>query len=49
MFLLAIENGLPIVPVTIVGSRVVMPKGRFTVSPGDGARDRARRDSDAAA
>lgn len=33
MFLLAIENGLPVVPITISGSRVVMPKGRFSVSP----------------
>jgi 1-acyl-sn-glycerol-3-phosphate acyltransferase len=27
MFLLAIENGLPVVPITISGSRIVMPKG----------------------
>jgi 1-acyl-sn-glycerol-3-phosphate acyltransferase len=33
MFLLAIENGLPVVPITISGSRIVMPKGRFSVSP----------------
>jgi 1-acyl-sn-glycerol-3-phosphate acyltransferase len=33
IFLLAIENGLPIVPVSIVGSRIVMPKGRFMVCP----------------
>ena len=33
IFLLAIENKLPIVPVTIVGSRVVMPKGRLRVEP----------------
>ena len=33
MFLLAIENGLPVVPISISGSRVVMPKGRFAVSP----------------
>jgi 1-acyl-sn-glycerol-3-phosphate acyltransferase len=33
IFLLAIENGLPIVPVTVVGSRVVMPKGRLMVCP----------------
>ena len=33
MFLLAIENGLPVVPVSIRGSRVVMPKGRLRVNP----------------
>lgn len=33
IFLLAIENGLPIVPVSIAGSRRVMPKGRFMVCP----------------
>jgi 1-acyl-sn-glycerol-3-phosphate acyltransferase len=33
IFLLAIENGLPVVPVSIAGSRAVMPKGRFMVSP----------------
>ena len=33
MFLLAIENGLPVVPISISGSRIVMPKGRFSVSP----------------
>ena len=33
MFLLAIENKLPVVPVSIRGSRVVMPKGRLAVSP----------------
>jgi len=33
IFLLAIENGLPIVPVSVSGSRVVMPKGRFMVCP----------------
>ena len=32
IFLLAIENKLPIVPVSVAGSRVVMPKGRFMVS-----------------
>jgi 1-acyl-sn-glycerol-3-phosphate acyltransferase len=31
IFLLAIENKLPIVPVSVVGSRVVMPKGRLMV------------------
>lgn len=33
IFLLAIENGLPVVPVSVAGSRVVMPKGRFMVLP----------------
>jgi len=33
IFLLAIENGLPIVPVSVFGSRIVMPKGRFMVCP----------------
>ena len=33
IFLLAIENGLPIVPISVSGSRVVMPKGRFMVCP----------------
>jgi 1-acyl-sn-glycerol-3-phosphate acyltransferase len=33
MFLLAIENQLPIVPVSVRGSRVVMPKGRLRVDP----------------
>ncbi len=33
IFLLAIENGLPVVPVTVSGSRDVMPKGRLTVRP----------------
>ena len=31
IFLLAIENGLPVVPVSVAGSRIVMPKGRFMV------------------
>ena len=31
IFLLAIENGLPVVPVSVVGSRIVMPKRRFMV------------------
>jgi 1-acyl-sn-glycerol-3-phosphate acyltransferase len=34
-FMLAIEAGLPIVPVSIVGTRFVMRKGRLTVEPGD--------------
>jgi 1-acyl-sn-glycerol-3-phosphate acyltransferase len=33
VFLLAIENGLPIVPVTVAGSRSVMPRGRLMVCP----------------
>jgi 1-acyl-sn-glycerol-3-phosphate acyltransferase len=32
IFLLAIQNGLPIVPVTLDGSRRVMPPGRLAVS-----------------
>ncbi|HET9371908.1 MAG TPA: lysophospholipid acyltransferase family protein [Vicinamibacterales bacterium] len=35
MFLLAIENKLPVVPITVSGSRVVMPKGRLMVCPAD--------------
>lgn len=33
IFLLAIENGLPVVPVSVAGSRIVMPKNRFMVAP----------------
>jgi 1-acyl-sn-glycerol-3-phosphate acyltransferase len=33
VFLLAIESGVPIVPISISGSRTVMPKGRFMVHP----------------
>ena len=33
IFLLAIEHRLPIVPVTVSGSRRVMPKGRLRVEP----------------
>jgi 1-acyl-sn-glycerol-3-phosphate acyltransferase len=33
-FVLAMKTGLPIVPVGIVGSREVMPKGSFRVRPG---------------
>jgi 1-acyl-sn-glycerol-3-phosphate acyltransferase len=33
IFLLAIENGLPVVPVSVAGSRIVMPKRRFMVMP----------------
>ncbi|MCC7418560.1 MAG: 1-acyl-sn-glycerol-3-phosphate acyltransferase [Acidobacteria bacterium] len=32
-FLLAIEAGLPIVPVAVVGTRAVMPKGRLRTEP----------------
>jgi 1-acyl-sn-glycerol-3-phosphate acyltransferase len=35
IFLLAIEHHLPVVPVTIVGNRVVMPKGRLMAVPAD--------------
>jgi 1-acyl-sn-glycerol-3-phosphate acyltransferase len=31
---LAIKSKVPIVPMAIVGSREIMPKGRFTVNPG---------------
>ena len=33
MFLLAIESGLPVVPVSLVNMRAVMPKGRLMVCP----------------
>ena len=33
IFLLAIENGLRVVPISLDGSRLVMPKGRFSVHP----------------
>lgn len=33
IFMLAIENGLPIVPVSFSGSRTVMPKGELAVTP----------------
>ena len=46
IFLLAIESGLPVVPVTVVGSRDVMPKGRLMVCPATVRVDRARPDSD---
>lgn len=35
MFLLAIDTGLPVVPVSIARSRFVMLKGRLTTCPGD--------------
>jgi len=34
-FLLAIEAGLPIVPLAVVGTRKVMPKGRLRTEPAD--------------
>lgn len=34
-FLLAMEAGLPVVPLAIVGTRGVMPKGRLRTEPGD--------------
>jgi 1-acyl-sn-glycerol-3-phosphate acyltransferase len=34
-FMLALEAGLPVVPLSIVGTRRVMRKGRLTVEPGD--------------
>jgi 1-acyl-sn-glycerol-3-phosphate acyltransferase len=34
-FLLALEAGLPVVPVAVIGSRHVMLKGRLAVAPGD--------------
>jgi 1-acyl-sn-glycerol-3-phosphate acyltransferase len=33
-FLLAIEAGLPVVPLAIIGTRRVMPKGRLRTEPG---------------
>ena len=35
LFLLAIEAGLPVVPVAVAGTRHVMRKGRLTTCPGD--------------
>ena len=34
-FILAIEGGVPILPVSIVGSRPIMPKGSFRIGRGD--------------
>ena len=34
-FLLAIEAGLPIVPISVIGTRAVMPKGRLRTEPAD--------------
>jgi len=33
-FYLAVECGVPVIPVTIVGTHYVMPKGRFAIKPG---------------
>lgn len=33
-FYLAMECGVPVVPVTIVGTHELMPKGRFAIKPG---------------
>ena len=34
-FYLAVECGVPVVPITILGSREMMPKGRFSIKPGN--------------
>ena len=34
-FLLAIQAGLPVVPLAVIGTRAVMPKGRLQTEPGD--------------
>ena len=34
-FLLAIESGLPVVPVAVIGTRAVMPKGRLRTEPAE--------------
>ena len=33
-FLLAIETGAPVVPVTIIGTRAILPRGAFLIRPG---------------
>lgn len=33
-FYLALESGLPIVPITVIGTYEMMPKGRFVIKPG---------------
>jgi 1-acyl-sn-glycerol-3-phosphate acyltransferase len=35
VFLLAIESGLPVVPISVSGSRLVMPAQRLMTCPGD--------------
>ena len=47
MFLVAIDAGLPIVPVSIDGSRHVMLKGRLMTCPGHVTMTDPRSDSDA--
>ena len=44
-FLLAIEAGLPIVPLAVIGTRQVMPKGRLRTEPADVRAGRPRADS----
>src|SRR5205085_5385069 len=34
-FYLAVECGVPVVPVTVVGTIHAMPKGRFAIKPSD--------------
>jgi 1-acyl-sn-glycerol-3-phosphate acyltransferase len=34
-FYLAVECDVPVVPVTVVGTQHAMPKGRFSIKPGD--------------
>src|SRR6185312_8294857 len=34
-FYLAVECNVPVVPVTVVGTRHAMPKGRFSIQPSD--------------
>ena len=48
-FYLALEAGLPVVPLSVVGSRHVMLKGRLATYPGRGPSGRARADRHAAA
>jgi 1-acyl-sn-glycerol-3-phosphate acyltransferase len=33
-FYMALESGVPIVPMTILGTRAIWPKGRFAIHPG---------------
>jgi len=33
-FYMAVECGVPVVPITIVGTHYAMPKGRFAIKPG---------------
>jgi 1-acyl-sn-glycerol-3-phosphate acyltransferase len=33
-FYLAVECGIPVIPITIVGTHYTMPKGRFSIRPG---------------